>query len=401
MGEIQNIKPYVENDIGTTFEESKRLFNDPKWGIPQYNWDMDHAQQLTNMPINELDNHLKMLLGAKLTMEQLRNLFWSNIVGYQKIFKSSNKDLSERYARFAYLKRNPNKAAYEIEHAGKFLEPKKIEYNNYLPALAVTIVAIIFRFIFSKVYSYTSVTIYKLGIWGRRISDYLILIGIIFIIFAVFNWVFSRPIASLKNLFIRIRIRKILNADKDYCSKHDCSDETLKKDFKYEESKNAIVSNYVERMRLQNSAVDKSLNQYFEIVLEHIVYLPPEQTQSMTHLLKVYETLLNGVPTWDKAIIYVGQSEQMDKLGNNLTYAINHAAHTITEAIHNAQETISNGMSQMSGEMKSMNKNIGSLSEQTKIQSNKLDHWSEVQSSSIDYQTHMINQVNSKLVSNY
>ncbi|MQS52978.1 hypothetical protein [Companilactobacillus mishanensis] len=397
MGNIQEMKTYTNDDIEHTYSDGKTLYNDKRWGVPSYNWDIEHTQALTNMPLKELDTHLKMLLGAKLSMAQLRESYWQNIQRFKDTFIRGRNGLNKDYKEFVYLSRHPNEVAYKKEHDGKLPEPKEINYNNYIFSIVLMVVGLIMWIVFSKMSYGLSYALDQSIDLGRSIFGWAFWIGVLFCIAAWRGWKFSQPIASLINQNILRQRQNIIDADEEYCRTHHVSDEDLQEAFKYQSSLDAIISTYVNEMKLEQKTTDERLDGYFKIVLEHIVYLPPDQTRNMYHLLRVYETLLNGVPTWDQAIVYVGRGEQIEDAKTDIVNAIQHSASTIRSAIHGAQVSISGQINEMhsglSGKMDNLNGNFSDLSQTTKIQSQNVEHWMEVQSANSKYQSELLNRI--------
>jgi len=209
-------------------------------------------------------------------------------------------------------------------------------------------------------------------------------------IFAKLRLPFAQPWASYKNHKAMVLKQKIFDADRDYCETHDCSDATLMEEFKYDEYATAIYSEYVEKMNKERKQTDHTLQDYYQIVANNIVYLPPRQTNDIYHLLRVYTAILDGVPTWDKAIRQVDHDERMHHMEKTLSAAIKNSTSEIVQSIDRAQ-------SEISQQLTYTNSRLNDLVDEARHQTNAINYWGTAQVAMTAYQTDLMRRTNSRI----
>lgn len=356
-------------DAQSTLQEASSLQGDQRWNSFKYDWSIDNAKKLNQMSLEDLTEHLKLLIGAKLSLEQLSKWFGEDVDEYTKSYNQKIDEINNSFDDFTFLARHPNEEAYREKHNGDLPQTKSIDYyrrkfSNWVIAIGIVLLMTA-RF--------------------RGLGVFMLIAGILFHFFAKHGYKFSQPVASFKNHLIVQKKQRILNADKKYCQDNDCSDETLKSKFKYEESLTPIYSSFTDQIRLDKNQTEYKLSHYSDIVQQNIQYFPPMETKDMRRLLKIYEALLNGVPTWEKALRYVGQNEKIDEMKNTLSDAIKNATSEITQEIKNAKNEVTS-------EIKKNSEMLDKVAEETHHQTNAINYWNTVQTSMQAYQMTMMNE---------
>ena len=60
-------------------------------------------------------------------------------------------------------------------------------------------------------------------------------------------------------------------------------------------------------MKFSYDKVKKQLTEFANIISNEVFFFPPAQTKNIPHLLKIYEALLDGMPTLAEALKQVKQ----------------------------------------------------------------------------------------------
>ncbi|KRK82355.1 hypothetical protein [Companilactobacillus bobalius] len=338
-------------------------------GNYNYDWSFDDTERLNQMPLKELVGHMKSLIGAKLELEQLGKEFIQDVNQYTESFNQKVDQIDGRYEDFAYVCRHPNEEAYCAKHNGMLPQTKPIDY---------------FRRTFSNRAIVLGIIMWIIPI-TRILGIPLLILGIIFHSFAKRGYRISQPIASLKNHLIVSKKNSILNADKKYCQDHDCSDTTLKEKFKYDSSLTPIYSAFTDQVKLDKNQAEYKLSYYSEVIRQNIVYFPKTATDNMHYFFEIYKTLLEGVPTWEKALRYVGQNQKIEEMKDTLTDAIKNATSEITQEIRSAT-------SKVTSELKKNNEMLNNVAQETHRQTDAINYWNTVQTTMEAYQISVMNE---------
>jgi len=373
------LEPKSFSDVQDAYSSANDFEGEAKWDLPGYDWGIEQAQSLNSLPLVEMANHLKMLLGAKISMERLNTSYSKTVDQTTDSYNDKIQQLNDSFEEFKKLSRHPNEEAYRKGHDGKLPEEEPIDYGSrkfgHIVLRIGTLILVIGFIIGSISDTYPTVTLLQTlfavaGVLAVPLGFIIAAMGSFFLTFARHEWHISQPWASHLNRKRLALKNQILEADKQYCQEHDCSDDTLDDKFQYSASFPAIYSEYVEKMQQSQTKTSSTLDSYAEIVRNNVIYFPPAQTKDMFHLLKIYEALLNGVPTWNQAYEHVSQDERVAKMTSKITEVIKTASTQIANEINDAKNEIA-------AQIESVNDQLGDISDQIEEQTSAINSWGE------------------------
>lgn len=383
MQEIKKApRAFTPDDAKTVSSRMNRLLNNSKWSIPSYEWNMDSIQKLNDMPLNQMIDHLRPLLGAKLSMENMYHPIKATKNNYDAALENEKHKLESDFAEFKRLKCHPNEIAYRRTHHNQLPEAQPINYGDKklgcLGSILGMIVIIVSITLFTHLFApgpgaNTFLQLfYLLGVVvGSGLGLLLLIVGIAFVLFAQFKFRISQPLASHKNRKILAQKQDILQMDDEYRRNNDCSETTLKEMFQYDENMNAIYSNYVSKVQKLETETRFNLQGYSKIVSENAIYFPPDQTKNMFHLLRIYETLLSGISTWSEAFEHVTQDERAEYMTASILQAIKKSTKAIVYEINVAGDEISNKVNRI-------NKQIDEWKDSIQLETETINYWTKM-----------------------
>lgn len=333
----------TNTDVQNIFNKAKDLMHDSKRDIPTYDWSIERTQFLTQMPLSEVDQHLNQLIGSKFGMEKLLGKYLKDSKRLTNEFNRKIKRTETDYQEFVNLSRHPNEISYRRKY-GALPEKQKINLSDITFGVSGLILSVILIFVFFKAAGVagTAHPLLAMVIGGFSVFVFPItfIISVLFLIFAKFELPFAQPIASYKNHKREVLKNEILAADEQYCQENDCSDRALEKEFKLNDSYNSYRSNYVEQMKFSYDKVKKQLTEFANIISNEVFFFPPAQTKNIPHLLKIYEALLDGMPTLAEALKQVKQDENFQNMKNDVISAIESSSQAIMDIIEQSSSEI-------------------------------------------------------------
>lgn len=354
----------TNTDVQNIFNKAKDLMHDSKWDIPTYDWSIERTQFLTKMPLSEVDQHLNQLIGSKFGMEKLLGKYLKDSKRLTNEFNRKIKRTETDYQEFVNLSRHPNEISYRRKY-GALPEKQKINLSDITFGVSGLILSVILIFVFFKAAGVagTAHPLLAMVIVGFSVFVFPItfIISVLFLIFAKFELPFAQPIASYKNHKREVLKNEILAADEQYRQENDCSDRSLEKEFKLNDSYNSYRSNYVEQMKFSYDKVKKQLTEFANIISNEVFFFPPAQTKNIPHLLKIYEALLDGMPTLAEALKQVKQDENFQNMKNDVISAIESSSQAI-------MDTIEQSSSEITRRIDETNARLGGMQEEARSQ---------------------------------
>lgn len=380
----------TNTDVQNIFNKAKDLMHDSKWDIPTYDWSIERTQFLTQMPLSEVDQHLNQLIGSKFGMEKLLGKYLKDSKRLTNEFNRKIKRTETDYQEFVNLSRHPNEISYRRKY-GALPEKQKINLSDITFGVSGLILSVILIFVFFKAAGVagTAHPLLAMVIGGFSVFVFPItfIISVLFLIFAKFELPFAQPIASYKNHKREVLKNEILAADEQYRQENDCSDRALEKEFKLNDSYNSYRSNYVEQMKFSYDKVKKQLTEFANIISNEVFFFPPAQTKNIPHLLKIYEALLDGMPTWAEALKQVKQDENFQNMKNDVISAIESSSQAIMDIIEQSSSEITRRIDET-------NARLGGMQEEARSQTEAINYWGSKESAELEYQTAMMERRN-------
>ncbi|MCH4009531.1 hypothetical protein [Companilactobacillus sp.] len=406
MGEVMNVHRTKED---VRLKAEKLLQSDYRWNNPKYTWDIESTKHLSRMGVDELDLHLKMMIGAKLSIDELRMKYQDQLNQLDNENKSSIKNNNIKFSKFKNLSMHPNELSYRQKHGGGMPKARPLNINVRFLWIVFIIIAII---IWAKLKGWEimntgSIPLNTMLIYlrqdGIKFFGWMVWIGILLFILSWFVGVIADPIGTYKNKKRENKYSKIIKSDTDYCESNNINDDTLKTKFKFNESIDIINRMYIDNINIAIESTEYELNHYYETLSNHIYYFPIEDTKNMAHMLRIYEQILKGSESYHEADTFVSHSEQLNRMERNLTDEIRNANISITNSIRDSQVSLSGSIQKyndnVSNNIISINKNVNGLNNKIAQQTNRLKDLDERQSKNNIYQTNKINEINASIKS--
>lgn len=402
---MQDIKKtpqaFTPKDTETINLRMINLLRNPEWNIPKYDWNMDNIQRLNDMSLSQMIDHLRPLLGAKLSMEKMYQPIKDAKNNYDATLEKDKNKLETDFEEFKYLKRHPNEIAYRRTHNNQLPEALPINYGDKklgcLGSILGIIVIIVSITLFTHLFApgpganVVMQSLYLLGVVvGAGLGLLFLIMGIAFILFAQFKFKISQPLASHRNRQILAQKQDILRMDDEYRRDNDCSELTLNKMFQYDENMNAINSSYVSKMQKLETETRYDLQGYSKIVRENVIYFPPDETKNMFHLLRIYEILLSGISTWNEAFEHVAQDERMENMTASILQAIDKSTKAVIYEINVAGDEISNKVNKI-------NKQIDNWKDSIEEETETISYWTNVAVAIARVQSSIVSDINKNI----
>lgn len=381
------------NDVSTVYEQYNDFLDDTKWQVPTYKWSIEQTQTLNAMPLKTLETHLRPLLGARVSIEKLHDSYSNR---GKKILKNYNNSIDELNSRFAEYKNkncHPHEINYRNNHDGKLPMSQPIDYWSKRSSVIGMIISVIIIvtgfFIMDSLYgdSLFNAIVAVILLFTMALGLLVGTISVLTFICSRHGWKISHPLESFANSRRVAHKKRILNKDKLHCKIHDCSDENLKKKYKYYEALEPIYGDYVSRMKIEYINTNNKLKNYYQFVWDNVANFPPEQTQNTYHLLRIYGALLNGMPTWYQAYEHVSQDERFENMTLAITQAINEATVAVRREVREARDEINNELSRA-------NDTLREIKNETEKQTEEIQYWSQVQTTIAAEQTAIMASTN-------
>lgn len=363
---------FTNDDVNRLEEQVYQLDQNYRWNIPDYSWDIQHAQMLNKIPIEEVSDHMRLLIGAKLSMEKLHSGFKGSVNQYRNQYKQTIQQFDEEFSKYKRARCHPNEIAYRNNHDGNLPKTLPIDYGDKHFALRGYLIYALILFAY-KVLGWFGVAGSPLFIMTALFTRLFFGVITIFLFLALFRLPISQPLASYRNKEILGQKQRILDRDKEFCKKNNLNDQTLDNEFQYSYSLAIANTMYAEKVQKEKDWVETRLNAYYAIVMDNVIYLPPEQTSNMNRLVGIYGALLNGVSTWQAAYEHVSADERFQKMTNSIVDAINNAASNVIDAVNDARDTITS-------KLEETDENIRNLNSSINRQTAAIDYWNQEQS---------------------
>lgn len=396
MGEIELVSS-TDKDVQDIYRSTLDFNNGSNWQIPNYSWSAERTDALNEMPVADMAHHLELVIGSRKLTEGLHK-FYSNLLSKRnKSYQEKIKSIDDNFEKYKYLKRHPNEEAYRRTHNGNFFDSQVIDYTDTKISVRGIIIAIVLFILTGRYRSigYQSIAQYSviakfLSVIARYGVPLLFILSVLFYFFAKKGYNFSQPWSAWQDNQLSQNRQRIENLDKIYRQEHDCSDEFLEREFKYNASLQPVYSIYVSDLQSSKEETQIKLTQYNKMMLDNIVYFPPFQTKDINRLVGIYGELLKGVPTWKEALEHVSQDERYDKMTNSITKTIQMSSENIIRSIEQVTEMITNSLDDV-------NENLADVKDDMVRKTQAIKNWGETMTEISSYQTAQMQQMNANV----
>ena len=140
-------------------------------------------------------------------------------------------------------------------------------------------------------------------------------------------------------------------------------------------------------MKFSYDKVKKQLTEFANIISNEVFFFPPAQTKNIPHLLKIYEALLDGMPTLAEALKQVKQDENFQNMKNDVISAIESSSQAIMDIIEQSSSEITRRIDET-------NARLGGMQEEARSQTEAINYWGSKESAELEYQTAMMERRN-------
>ncbi|MFD1439865.1 hypothetical protein [Lacticaseibacillus hegangensis] len=384
---------HTNAEVQAVYQKAQQFDQARDWNIPSYAWDVAHIKQLQQMSLDSIINHLRQLIAAKLGMEDLQRQLEQQTRSETDHFNSALAEQKKQLKRYVYLNQHPHEAAYFKEHPNGYPREQKIDYHNTRTAFWGTFIAWGLCVGAGLSVNYApNVLISVVLVLFSLLSAVMIPIFVVLYLMAKFGFHFSQPWSNYHNWRIRKVRTDILKADEEYRRANNRNDEALlEKEFKYPDAITAYRGEYVEAMQETLVKTNAQLQQYIVTVNAHVGFFPPDDTQNMQHLFRVYLQFWNGrAADWQTATTLVDQSEQMNDLKESLIAEIHSATTAVIDSINQARDQITNAIEDAVDA-------INEVADEVNHMTNAINYWGRVQTELSAVQTGLLAQADARI----